>query len=66
MYNGMKVRIKRIENGFKQYEFAEMVGVSREYLRLIEKSRAKNPSIEVMKKISDLLQVSVVELFFNN
>ena len=60
----VKIKIKRIEKGLKQYELASQVGISREYLRLIENGKAKNPSIAVMKKISEILQESVEKLFF--
>lgn len=66
MNNGMKIKLKRIEIGYKQYAFAEKVGISREYLRLIESDKAKNPSIQIMKNISQLLEISVQELFFND
>lgn len=62
---GMKIKLKRIEKKFKQYEMAEKIGISREYLRRIENNTAKNPSIGVMKKISEVLEISVQELFFN-
>lgn len=65
MSNGLKIKLKRIEKGYKQYVFAQMVGVSREYLRLIETGKAKNPSVELMKKISEVLETPVQELFFN-
>ncbi|KAJ49439.1 putative transcriptional regulator [Clostridium tetanomorphum] len=63
----MKYKIKalRVGNGFKAGEFAEKVGISREYLRLIENGKAKNPSILIMKKISEILETPVTELFFN-
>ena len=60
----LSVKLKRIEKGYKQGEFAEMIGISREYLRLIETGKAKNPSLEVMKKISLLLDTGIQELFF--
>lgn len=63
---GLEIKLKRIEKGFKQYKFAELVGVSREYIRLIETGKAKNPSILIMKKISELLETPVQELFFND
>ncbi|MDT8715558.1 helix-turn-helix transcriptional regulator [Clostridium sp. 19966] len=50
--------------GYKHCEFAEKVGISREYLRQLENGKAKNPSITIMKKISELLGVSAEELFF--
>lgn len=64
--DGMKmmVKLRRIEKGLKQYELADKVGISRQYLRLIENGEAKNPSIEIMKRISQVLQESVEKLFF--
>lgn len=63
---GLKLKLKRIERGFKQGEFAEMVGISRYYLSALERGKATNPSIPVMKKISILLETPVQELFFND
>jgi len=63
---GLRIKLKRIEKEYKTTEFAEMVGISREYLRLIEAGKAKNPSILVMKKISELLDTPVQELFFED
>jgi putative transcriptional regulator len=61
---GMRIKLKRIEKGLKQYEFAEMIGISREYLRLLENGTKTNPSIIIMKKISELLEIPVQDLFF--
>lgn len=63
---GIKIKLKRIEKGFKQYEFAEKAGISREYLRRIENGTAKNPSISIMKKIAELLETDAQELFFQD
>lgn len=62
----MKLKLKRIEQGYKQYVFAEKVGITREYLRKLENGTAKNPSIELMKKISTELNTPVTELFFQD
>lgn len=62
---GIEIKLKRISKGIKQYEMAKKVGISREYLRLIENGKAKNPSIKVMKAISKELDVPVQELFFD-
>lgn len=64
MNNGLKIKLKRIEKGFKQYELADEIGISREYLRLIEANKARNLSIPIMKKISEILETPVQELFF--
>lgn len=66
MESGLRIKLKRIEKGHKQYVLAQQVGISREYLRLIENGKANNPSVQVMKKISEILETSVQELFFSD
>ena len=63
----MKYKIKalRVGKGFKAGEFAEKIGISREYLRLIENGKAKNPNREIMIKIAKGLNSTVQELFFS-
>ncbi len=60
----MKVKIKRIELGIKQKDLAKAVGITPQYLMNIEKGKAKNPSLQIMKAIADILNCSVEELFF--
>lgn len=55
----------RVREGYRQGEFAKKIGISREYLRLLENGRAKNPSKELMKKIADELNSTVQEVFFD-
>lgn len=64
----MKYKIKalRVGQGIKAGDFAKELGISREYLRLIENGKAKNPSRELMIKISKLLNSTVQELFFSD
>lgn len=59
----MKVKIARIKKRIKQKDLAEMVGISREYLRHIENDEA-NPTRSLMLKIAEILECSVQELFF--
>lgn len=66
MRPGLKIKVKRVEKEIKQHELAEKVGISRQYLRLIEGGKAQNPSNEVMKKISQELNTSVQDLFFQD
>lgn len=63
---GLKLKLKRIERGFKQGELAEKVGISRYYLSALERGKSKNPSIELMTKISKALNADVKELFFQD
>lgn len=68
MDNDIKYRIKalRVGKGFKAGEFAKKVGISREYLRLIENGKAKRISKEIMIKIASELNSDVITLFFSN
>lgn len=65
MRRGLAIKLRRIELEKKTINVAASVGISREYLRLIEAGKAKNPSIGVMKKLADELQSDVQVLFFN-
>ena len=63
---GLKLKIRRIEKGLKQGELAEKIGISRYYLSALERGKANNPSITIMKKISNILDTTVQELFFSD
>ena len=65
MSAGMKIKLERSKRRKKQYEFAQELGISREYLRLLETDQAKNPSLDLMKKIASTLEMNVGELFFD-
>ena len=58
------ILIKRIRRGIKQGELAKQVGITPQYLRLIEKGEVE-PRRDLMMKISKVLNVSVIDLFFN-
>ena len=58
-----KVKISRIERGYKQIDLASKVGITPQYLRLIETGKA-NPTREIMKKIANELGKPVEDLFF--
>ena len=61
-YNRLKVR--RAELNLKQKTVAAKADISPQYLFLLEHGKAKNPSIEVMKRLADVLQSTPQELFF--
>lgn len=63
---GLKLKLKRIEKGFKQCELAEKVGISRYSLSALERGKVKRPNLEVIRKISEILEIPAQELFFNN
>lgn len=62
---GTKLKIARLKKGYKLgYKFAEKVGISRQYLTMLENGRANNPSMDLMKKIAAELDTTPQELFF--
>ena len=63
---GNAIKIARFKAGKnKAYEFAKEMGISRQYLTMLETGRAKNPSKELMLKMAKALNTSVEELFFS-
>lgn len=58
---GSKIRTARRARGISVEKMALMVGVNRNYLRNIEFGRA-NPTIDVIIKIADGLNIPVWEL----
>lgn len=63
---GSKIKIARLRVGkIKAYEFAKEVGISKQYLSNLETGKVKNPSRELMLKMSKALNTSIEELFFS-
>lgn len=61
----IKLKIARMEKKLSQTEFANKLGISIQSVSNYETGKA-NPSYETMKKISEILETSVDELFFSN
>lgn len=61
---GTKIRVKRAEKDMKQGELAKKIGVTQQYLRLIEKDEA-DPRISLLRKIADELEISISTLIEN-
>ena len=57
--------LTRLKKGIKQYELAEQVGITPQYLRLLEKG-AVQPRLKLMKEPSKALNVGIIELFFSD
>ncbi|MBW8383535.1 MAG: helix-turn-helix domain-containing protein [Youngiibacter sp.] len=62
---GKRIKLHRIAMNIKQYQMAKDIGISKEYLRLIESDQATNPSRDLMIKIAGMLGTTVGELFFS-
>ena len=59
-----KINKFRIQKGLTLSELAELCHVSAGYLSHLENGSRKNPSIRVMNKISDALNKSITDVFF--
>jgi transcriptional regulator with XRE-family HTH domain len=59
---GKRLRSIRLERKFTQEEFAELVGISVDFLSLIERG-INSPSFEVLEQISKALKLPVMALF---
>ena len=59
-----KIKKIREEKGMTLEKLASLAGISPGYLCHLEKGNRRNPSIEVMNKISNALDKSITEVFF--
>lgn len=60
-----KLKIARVLADKSQMDLAKETGLSKEYISALERGKVKNPTLEVMKKLSKALDVPVTELFFS-
>lgn len=58
---GQKVRDERLKRKFSQEKFAEIVGVHRTYIGMIERAE-KNITLENIHKISTALDLKISDL----
>jgi XRE family transcriptional regulator, master regulator for biofilm formation len=56
---GEKVRHYRFSSGMNMTELAKRAGVAKSYISNIERDIQKNPSIQVLEKISEVLDIEV-------
>ena len=59
---GARIRELRVQQGFSQYKFSEMIGMDRTYLIGVEKGR-RNISLDNIAKISAGLDIRLSDLF---
>jgi len=65
IYFGNKVRELRKEQGLSQEELAEIAGVHRTYVGMIERAE-KNITLKNIEKISKALKVKIRDIFNNS
>jgi len=59
-----KLKDYRVRNGYTRSRLAEFLGVDRNYIYMIEAGH-RTPSLKVSKKIADVLNTSIEDIFFN-
>jgi len=59
---GNRLKAIRLDRKLTQEEFAELVGISVDFLSLIERG-VNSPGFEVLERMADRLDVEVRELF---
>ena len=59
---GNKVREERLKRNLNQEKFAELVGVHRTYIGMVERTE-KNITLKNIKRISDALGLKIKDLF---
>lgn len=60
-----KIRKLRLKKSLSMKELALKANISISYLSLLEKGQRKNPSKEIMEKISNVLEENIVDIFFD-
>lgn len=60
--NEVLIKYRRIK-GLSQVELADMMGVCKDYIYMIENNR-RRPGLSLAKKMADLFGTTVDELFF--
>ncbi|WP_108668907.1 helix-turn-helix domain-containing protein [Peribacillus acanthi] len=59
---GDYVKKQRLKKGYSLNKLAALTGLSKSYLSYIERGIQKNPSIQVLSKIADCLEITVEDL----
>ena len=59
---GIKIRLARVTKQFTINELARRVGVTPQYISDIERGKAKNPSIALLRRIGKELDISISQL----
>ena len=58
-----KLKELREKRGFTQEGMGQVLGITKDYVNMLENGR-RNPSFSLAKRIADLYEVTVDELFF--
>lgn len=59
-----KIKELRKLKGFSQKELAKLTGVSQSYISELEAGIKTNPSIKVIKRIAEVLEIDICQLVY--
>lgn len=59
---GKRIHELRIKKGWSMSELADRAGIAKSYLSTIERDIQSNPSINVLEKLSYVLEISIHDL----
>jgi len=62
---GKRIHELRIIKGWSMSELADRAGIAKSYLSMIERDIQSNPSINVLEKLSIVLEISIHDLLDN-
>lgn len=63
---GNKIRELRIKRGYSLNKFSKLTGISKSYLSFLEREIKSNPSLDILIKISEFLEVDIDYLVEEN
>lgn len=59
---GQCIKEKRESQDLTMKELSEKADISNAYISLLEKEKVSNPSVKVLKRIADALEIQLIEL----
>ncbi len=59
---GMNIRLERVKRGISQEKLADLAGVARSTMGIIERGE-QSPSIQTLAKVANALDVDIRKLF---
>ena len=62
----LKIKDLRLKSGRSLQDVANSIGASKTHIWDLETGKAKNPSIDLLRKLADLFQVGIADLVGEN
>ena len=59
---GLKIRVQRVKRGISQEELADMAGIARSTMGIVERGE-QSPSLQTIAKIATALKIDIYKLF---